>query len=209
MADEPEQTTYVVTVARVRQAIDELLDRDTAPFFVGYLWLRREAGIRGTNAGLKPPWPELGERFLAVDGGPAGKPHLRPFWIGQRNAHQEWLNQNIAGSFAPSSLRQDAYSVVEVDAQRRFVLREQHWQPALTVLLKGQPLPAVAVAAFMLRDYGFVSDEPPTTDDLIAAFRKEFRYGPGDDDEFDTLFDSEWEAGTDWFEPIVTDGAHE
>lgn len=126
---------------------------------------------------------------------------MRPFWRGERNAGQEWLNENLAGSFAPSSLRVVFSRVVETDAQRRFNLRPNHWELARTHLLFDAPIPVLAVAAFMLRDYGFMAASLPGREDLVDAFRREYGYAADDEDEFTHLYDISW-TGKDgpWFE---------
>jgi len=197
-ADDSE-TIYVVPVRRVRECIDKLLSRDTHPYFVAYLYLRSLAGRKGSIAGLRPEWTELG-KLLAVPGGPPRKPYLRPFWMGERKAGQEWLNENLAGSFAPSSLREVPSRVVETDARGRFNLRPNHDELARTHLLFDAPLPALAVAGFMFRDFGFVALSHPGPEELVEVFRHE--YGYDEQSEFDQLYETSWsgQAGP-WFEP--------
>jgi len=195
------QAVFVLPVGRVRECIRKLLSRDTHPFFVAYLYLRSLARRSGSLTGLTPEWAELG-RLLEVPGASASKPYLRPFWKGEHNAGQEWLNQNLAGSFAPSSLREVPSRVVETDAQGRFNLRPNHDDLARTHLLYDVPLPALAVAGFMFRDFGFVAQSRPTPEDLVDLFRRE--YGYDDESEFDRLYETRWsgEAGP-WFEPTI------
>ncbi len=204
---EPE-TTYVVPVASVRDAIGALLDRDTHPFFPAYLHLHRQSSLQGTESDIEPDWAELGE-YLHVDGALPGKPYLRPFWEGQRQAGQEWLNSNLAGSFAPSSLRKAVYAVIDTTAEGKYVLRERHWELALEQLLGGAPAPALACAAFFMRDYGITGiNEQPTGKHLILAFMREFGYGSRDEVEFDTVFDTLWGLENEpWLEPIARESA--
>lgn len=198
------ERTYVLLPGRVRDCIDALLQRDTHPHFVAYLYLRFLAGKSGSMKGLQPNWADLG-KVLEVPGGPAGKPYLRPFWRGERNAGQEWLNENLAGSFAPSSLRVVLGRVVQTDAQRRYSLRPKHWELAREHLLFKEPIPVVALAGFLFRDYGFVATTPPSSIELIDVFRREYGYTAEDDVEFNALYDSSW-TGQDgqWFE--LTEG---
>lgn len=199
---ETSERVYVIPIARVSEAIDRLLDRDTHQYFPAYLYLRQLAGRAGRLTGLAPEWPELGA-VLDMPGGPPGKPYLRPFWPGRRTSHQEWLASNLAGSYSASSLRagRAPLQVVETDARGRFNLRDRHWELALEHLLLGERMSVIALAAFVFRDWGFVSDSEPGQRDLIDIFRREYRYGPDDDMEFDTLYDSEWRGTSDkWFE---------
>ena len=200
---------YVIRVERVRQSIEALLDRDTHSFFAAYLHLRRTAAQLGRTTDLPLDLADLAE-VLAVEGGPPGKPYLRPFWRGQREAGQEWLNSNLAGSYAPSSLRGVPMRVVEVDAHRHFNLREGHWNIAREELLYDEPLPALALASFLFRDQAITSSGPePTTDVLIELFREEYGYGGDDSQEFATLYDVTWQGplgdvAEPWFEQMET-----
>jgi hypothetical protein len=205
-ATETADATWVIPVHRVRESIQRLLDRDTHQFFIAYLHLRRVAGQLGTTTGLSPSWPDLG-RILEVPGGPfPAKPYLRPFWKGTRGAGQEWLNSNLAGSFAPSSLRGVPMQVVETDAAGRFNLRDNHWQLAYERLLFGSKMPVVALSAFLFRDYGIVSSLPPDPDDLIALFRSEYGYRAEDEEEFLTLYDTDWDGPrSGWAEHLASE----
>jgi hypothetical protein len=193
-----DEYVYVLTQARARQAIEILLGRQTHQFFIAYLFLRRTAAREGRTDGLYLDFAEVGE-FLQVTGGPAGKPFLRPFWKGQRDAHQEWLNANLAGSYAPSSLRGVPLRVVDIDADRRFSLREDHWDLALKHLLMDVPMPVLPLAAFLFRDHGLVSEADPDPLHLVTIFQQEFGYD--DDVEFNVLYDLDVPAGIDpWLE---------
>lgn len=195
--------TYAIPAAKVRDAIDKLLSRRTHAWFPAYLHIRREAATQGRMEEIEPNWNVLSED-LRMTGGPDGKVHMRPFWNEARNAHQEWMGPNLPGSYSPSSIRRAALEVITVDAAGRYGLREQHWNLALTHLLNDERLSAVALAAFMLRDRGWRAETLPTVTDLVAGFRAEFGYGPDDDVEFDTLYESEWGTGPDeeWFEVL-------
>ncbi|HWL44335.1 MAG TPA: hypothetical protein VNQ73_15445 [Ilumatobacter sp.] len=202
------ETIYVIPAERVKQSVGKLLSRDTHPFFIAYLWLWRRSVIQGITSGIDPEWAELGP-YMEVPGGPLpGKPYLRPFWKGARNSQQEWLNPNLAGSFAPSSFRGDHIQpVVTTDASGGYVLQPNHWDRALEHFLYGQQLPALALGAYLLRNRGFIAESPPTNLDIIAAFRQEFRYGDAAQLQFDTLYETEWKpaGATYWFEPLEGD----
>jgi hypothetical protein len=170
-----------LTPGAVRRSIEDLRTRSIHPFFVAYLYLRQRAAAQGATSGLRPRWKaELGP-YLEVDGAPATRPYYRPFWDGVGEAGQEWLNGNLAGSFAGSSLRAGSSPMLVVDydpVTRTFALREQHWELALRHLLRGRPVPAESLAAFLLRDFALDTDgdDPPTADDLVALFGQEFGY---------------------------------
>lgn len=202
-AVDAEEQIYVVPVSRVTDSIQTLLSRDIHPWFMAYLHLKRQSALQGTTNGIRPDWAELSE-VLYVSGGPPKKPHLRPFWSGARRANQEWLNENLAGSYAPSSIRGLPFHVVEVDAQRRFVLKENHAQLARQYLLADIPLPVIPLAAFLFRDRGIISNEPPDERNLIDVFRQTYGYrSDTGSDEFAILFDLDLSGQDDapWLEP--------
>jgi hypothetical protein len=196
---------FVLRVERVKESIDRLLSRDTHPFFIAYLHLRREAGRVGQPSGLVPEWSQLGD-LLRVTGAPDEKPYLRPLWSGKRDAAQEWLNRNLAGSYAASSIRAvRVRKVISTDAEGAFALKAKHWDLALEHLLIGKRIDVVALAAFLFRDFGFVNAVEPQPPDLVEAFRSYYRYRAENDKEFDTLHDASWTGiPGPWFEPFAS-----
>ncbi len=195
------ETIYVVPVERATESVAELLNRNIHQYFIAYLHLRRQSALQGTTDEIAPDWAEL-SRVLHVEGHPEKKPHLRPFWPGQRDAGQEWMNENLAGSYAPSSLRDVARQVVDTNAERQFILREGHVALALEHFLGGSRVPVLPLAAFLFRDRGLVASEPSDTH-LVTVFREEYGYGEQSEDEFAALFDADWASDTEgpWLEP--------
>jgi hypothetical protein len=169
-----------------------------------YLHLRRQAALQKTEQGIAPNLDDLAD-FLAVPGGPYGKPYLRPFWTGQRAARQEWLNRNLAGSYAPSSLRQVPRRVIEVTPDGKFTLLKEHWNLAKQHLLANERIPLRALAGFYVRNYAFTATGRPTSSDLGEAFLDLFGYTTWqvNKDEMDTLFDSNWDDPKEWFEDFI------
>jgi hypothetical protein len=176
-------------------------------YLPGYLYLRWLSGKVGRTTDLSPDWSPRSQlaTLLAVPGGP--HPYFRPFWNGARNADQEWLNKNLAGSFAPSSLRDVPLRVIEVDpATKHFNLQTRHWEAAHEHLLFGKQLSVSALAGFFLRNYAVVTEgDPPTREHLIELFRHEWGYlRPMDDQEYFYLYDETppFDLG-EWFEARV------
>lgn len=186
----------------VAACIDDLWSRDIHAHFGAYLHLRQQAGRLGSMSGIQPDWNAL-KQYLAVPGGPPRRPFLRPFWKGKKTSNQEWLNDNLAGSYAPSSLRQRLRMIVEVDDSGRYTLREGHDALALEHLLYGQPLSVIALASFLFRDYAFITAGSIEPVELAAVFRTEFGYrSPNDDTEFASLYSLDVPSiDEDWFEP--------
>jgi len=89
------------------------------------------------------------------------------------------------------------------DARNGFDLPGDHANKALSGFLNGESLPAWAIAAFYLRNYGFrFPNGNGTYDDLIEAFRIEFGFTQGND--FIILFDNTQPSSPsdDWFETL-------
>jgi hypothetical protein len=205
----------VVRLEFVKTSIQELLSARIHPTFAAYLSLKRQSIRDGRTSGLRPDWSGFFGTFLRVLDGPYNKPWLRPFWDQQANAGQMWMNRNIAGSFAISSLRAQISPLLEVidTAQqgRRalYSLRDHHWTLAREHLAGGKRIAAVQLAAFLYRDYAIVTKEPPSLKDLVDVFRHEFGYtsetgGSAGPVEFDHLYidNSEKMSSSEWFEMI-------
>jgi hypothetical protein len=175
--------------------------------FPAYLHVRQRAIEAGSFSDIEPVWREVGE-LLRMPGGAPTKPHYRPF--ASRNLRDPsgyWFNENLAGSYAPSSIRSTSRFMLN-EAGTGFALRPDHAQQAFTILLKGTRVPAWALAAYYLRNYGFAFEGRGGCDELIAAFKHEFQFDHGDD--FEVLFDDEHPLTIgEWFEPLATHRAKE
>lgn len=200
------QGEYVLSVDVVRESIKTLRQHSVHPFFPAYLHLRQRSGLEGRTTEIKPRWKELGT-YLEVAGAPASKPYFRPFWEGSAQSGQEWLNGNLAGSFAGSSLRPGnaPMSVVDYDrTSRTFSLRDRHWELAREFLLGEERLPVGSLLAFMLRDFAFSSDSgSPDAAGAVGVFLAEFGYSGIADVEVQHLYDLTILDGGigGWFEP--------
>lgn len=213
MTSATQDPVWVIDVPKVRAAVRSLIGRKTHPYFIAYLHLRQVAARSETGnlSDIHPVWTEVSEVLRVPDAAP-DKPHLRPFWRTADSPDRTyWLNENLAGSFAPSSLRAGngvLGVIVDVQADKSFTLLPDHVQGALSTLLYGQRMPVEPLAAFLMRDYGFISPDAPTPADVIAQFRDQ--YGLLDDTEFTTLYDSghdwtETDPSGPWFRPLATD----
>ncbi|HWT92535.1 MAG TPA: hypothetical protein VN238_06035 [Solirubrobacteraceae bacterium] len=209
---EQDPPVYVLTVDAVRWALGDLRERKIHTFFLAYLFLRKWSIEQETTTDIAPHWDELAE-FIAVPGGPPDRPYYRPLWQGKANdPARYWMNRNIAGSYATSSLRagQPPMQVIG-KAGSHFVLRENHAALAVRHLLFGKPVPILAVATYLYRDFGIQTEDggTPEPSDLFALFMMEFHYdGPGDADlspVFSGAGDSQ--PADAWFEPLTPDTA--
>jgi hypothetical protein len=194
---------WVIRPERVREAIDALTARSVHPFFPAYLQIRKTAVEQGIGSGIRPHWEDVGS-FLRVEGGPPGKPYFRPLFTRAEDFGRYWMGTNLAGMWAPSSLRQGMPPREVVDtANSAFTLRDAHAELALQHLLFGQPVDVMALAIFFFRDYGFYSDESereaPNVTHVVDLFLRHFafrglgsdQYEPGDVEQSDSdlLFD--------------------
>jgi hypothetical protein len=202
-AEPSDDARYVLTLPAVRWGINTLKGTKVHPFFLAYLHLRKRSAEEGSDV-VSAQWDELGE-LMRVPGGPPGKPYYRPFWHGNvDDPGRYWLNRNIAGSYAPSSLRNVPLKIVEIVGSE-FRLRPHHAQLARQHLLLDQPLSAIALAAFFYRNFAFTVQPPaaPSPFDLPEVFREDFHFASQDDEEYAVLFDEGIPPEMDWFEPVA------
>lgn len=181
---------YVLEPAVVQEAIRKLIESPVHRMFPGYLSLKQQAGIHGRDDNLPFPYTEFFNQYLRVPGG--DKPYLVPFTPSEDPSDETlWVNDNVAGTYAPSSLRIDSpfTKVVEVEEaghNSRWRLQPNHWQLARHHLCDGQTIPAESLAVFLFRDCAFETEDPSAYT-LIKAFEEEFGYevsGP----QFTTLY---------------------
>jgi hypothetical protein len=206
-APSEEDTLYVLTLEVVKAGIHTLQGQRIHEHFPGYLHLRQRAMQAGSLLAIEADWNEV-SNLLRVDGGPSNKPHYRPF--SSRNLRDPtgyWYQRNLPGSYAPRSIRDTASFMVK-DDRSGYELTVDHAQRALDGMLRGTRVPAWALAAFYLRDFGFTLDPPSAHDDLIDAFKEEYRFNQGND--FNVLFDTTEPASIEgpWFEVYVAAEQH-
>lgn len=183
-------TQYVLKPSVVREAIRKLIKSPVHRMFPGYLSLKQQSGIHNRNEDLPFPYTEFFDQYFRVPGG--DKPYLVPFTPSDKPPDETlWVNKNVAGTYAPSSLRSDSpfTKVVEVEEgghNSRWGLKPNHPQLARHNLCDGQTLPAESLTVFLFRDFAFETEDPSAYT-LIQTFEEEFGYevsGP----EFTTLF---------------------
>lgn len=94
-----------------------------------------------------------------------------------------WLNENVAGTYAPSSLGPTAplREIIEVEESGRnykWTLNDEHWKLARLELANGNKIPVESLAAYLLRDYAFTAENPGAFT-VVEAFAEEFGYTVG------------------------------
>ncbi|MGH2910285.1 MAG: hypothetical protein ACRDK8_13440, partial [Solirubrobacteraceae bacterium] len=144
--------------------------------------MRQLSQEQGGLSDIQPDWDQLGQHLL-VPGGPPGKPYYRPIWNSQTDdPGRYWLNPNLAGSYAPSSLRAVPYRVIDTSAST-FSLKPDHAALALEHLLYGEQLSAVAFGVFYYRDFGLTTTgSSPSPLDLAGVFARDFHFDSPDQD---------------------------
>lgn len=183
-------TQYVLKPAEVQKATKNIIDSPIHRMFPGYLCLKQQAAINDRDDDLLFPYTEFFEQYFRVSGG--DKPYLVPFTLSEDSRDNAlWFNDNVAGTYAPSSLRIGSpfTKVVEVEEaghNSKWRLQPSHWKLARHHLCNGETIPAESLAAFLFRDYAFEAEDPSAYT-LIQAFEEEFGYGVSGS-EFTTLY---------------------
>lgn len=189
MVEETSAETYVFSRDAVLRAIGTLEQCQIHEHFAGYLAILRAQKDNGGQPAGSSDIFEFHDRYLRVEGAPERAPYVRPFR--SRGRGLETFNSNLAGSYAPSSLREKGklIEVIEVTGERRtaaYSLRRNHASLAFDRLLT-KKVPVCALAAFIYRDYGFILDVPVIAS-VIRLFRDEFGLSAEDEKE-STVFD--------------------
>ncbi|WP_430600215.1 hypothetical protein [Brevibacterium sp. K72] len=201
----PDETvpTHVLSTAAVRWSITTLGAQELHPTFPMYLYLRTQE-----RSGKLSKASASAEELLSLIRMPGhrNKPYYFPL-IGRGKRTGEplptfWRGANIPGSWSPGSLgRQMPWLQAE---SRGYAWPESHVERALTDMLKGRRVSAVALGAYFLRNDGFVLSGTPSAEDLIAGFCSRFDYPSVTDAEFDQLFTIDIpDVKFDWFDPYV------
>jgi hypothetical protein len=189
---------YVLNKECVRQSLDVLRDLKIHRTFAGYLCLREAAHVAGKRTALKPDFGSFFDRYLRVAGASPNAPYAVPF---NDRGSAIWFNPNVAGSYAPSSLRavSPLRRVADIFGRRAdhtFALKDDDARLCLEHLLNKEPVPVLPLAAFLFREYGLEpepGESPPTANDLVLVFREKFGFRTGNKDEdadFNILFDT-------------------
>lgn len=203
---------YQVRVEIVAECLAVLRRHQVHQNFAGYLCVVSTAAQEKSTKNLSPNFKEFFDTFLRVPDGHFNKPYIQPFNDSDTLETNIWFNRNVAGSYAPSSLRIESpfRQVVEIEGRGReakYSLREGHADLALEHLLFGQQLSVIDLAVFLYRDFGFPlnDNETPTINNVLSVFQYEFGYlDPKTNSvtqDYLTLYYSE-DNGlfTDWFE---------
>lgn len=198
---------HVIRKHIVARSLSRLREQKTHTLFVGYLYLQQRASQLGRLDDLQPDFLLFFKKFFFVANHPLGAPYIKLFTEQRASTKNLWLNENVAGSYAPSSLRpgQPFRRVVNIH-ERRYSLPPDHARRALEHLLYSTRVQVADLAVVLYRDFGLI-DASLTILDLIDIFTYEFGYTnePGEEPgrNFRKLFNVESASGweNDWLEP--------
>lgn len=159
LAMEKESSTgdFFVTAEAAKVAISKLTTMGIHPHFSGYLATVSTAAEEKREDNLKVNFQQFYSDYLLVSGAPTDRPYLQPFSQNAKGVPQ-LFNKNVAGSYAPSSLRDVApiRAVVEFRGGRQHVtqsLKTAHEELALKALTGSQRIPVHSLATFLFRDH--------------------------------------------------------
>ncbi|MNJ22508.1 hypothetical protein D3C77_168790 [compost metagenome] len=198
---------YCVNVNVVIESIKDLMGRSLHRNLPGYLCIKRDLRSALIDQGIKPKFKVFFDEFLRVPGGV--HPYFVPFSETWTAGTSPWLNVNVAGSYAPSSLRGNGafLKVCSIDAASKlFSLRENHEVLALQHLAASQKIPALSIAVFLYRDFAFDSPQVPQADVLLTKFRDDFGYREEVENEaaqFSVLFSVDQSSIEPFFEEVA------
>lgn len=183
------------------KCLEELRTYRVHEQFVGYLCLLHTSAEEGKRDNLTVSFKGWHDLFLSPGDGTDRHPYISLFsgksdLAGRAPDKSRFLiARNIAGSYSPSSIRQDSplLTVASFAGEKRkvrFSLKENHATMAASALLYETRISAVALAFLLYRDYAFTT---ANVDTLLAIFREEFSLSGSvsKDADFEMLFHSE------------------
>lgn len=199
---------YVIRKQVVARSLFRLREQKTHTLFAGYLHLQKQASELNRLEDLQPEFTQFFKQFFRVGNHPLGTPYIKLFTEQKATSRNLWLNENVAGSYAPSSLRpgQPFRHVVDI-VRKKYSLPPDHARRAFEHLLYSTQVQVSDLAVLLYRDFGLVGDSV-TIQDLIDVFAYEFGYtnepGTQPDENFQILYSLEtsknWQE--DWLETI-------
>ena len=174
------QQVYVPTLEKVKASLELLVSLNAHRALAGYLCVLNEASIEKRTEDLRPNFRNFFDRFFRIGDPPSKKPYAVPFSQGAKSI---LFNENVAGSYAPSSLRpvNPLHRLMEIKGgggQASFTLREGHIGQVKESLLS-QPIPIYAFSCFMYRDFGFTVN--PDRNEIAGAVISDFGFAFNND----------------------------
>lgn len=186
---------FVLSLETVTSAVMSLRSRRVHRNFAGYLCVKKTCCFEHKNVNVKPNFKHFFEEFLRPSDGTEKKPYISPFVHNADASSDIWTNPNVAGSYAPSSVRTESpfRKVVDIEGvsnNSAYSLRKDHARNTLKHLLFGEKISALDLAIFLYRDMVFLG-ENITPEDLISLFRSEFGFNKdntAENNDFNNIF---------------------
>lgn len=173
---------YVLKPDIVKDCFWRLAEAPIHRLFPGYLCLQQQSGIEGRTTELSFPYNDFFETYFRVLDG--NKPYLVPFTQAENPSESSfWLNENVAGTYAPSSIRatsslRQVATLEEGGHNSKWGLDTDHWKLARLHISDGEQIPIESLAAYLFRDFSFETDEASAYT-VVSAFAEEFGYDIG------------------------------
>ena len=191
---------HVIKKHLVAASLERLRQQKTHTLFAGYLCLQKRFAQYKTLNITKPEFTEFFNEFFFVKNHPLGAPYIKIFTEQKPSNQNLWLNKNVAGSYAPSSLRADQPFRQVVDIKgKEYTLPKNHAELAFQHLLYGEQVQIADLAVVLYRDYRILKSDF-TIFDLVEMFAYEFGYllegGKGTNKNFNTLYSLK--TANDW-----------
>ena len=201
MPSDLDANALLINPQAVRLSLSRLIATKVHPNFAGFLCITREACKKNSTTSLKPNFKSFFDQFFKTDGAPDDKPYVMPFAESRGADWSPFFNRNVAGSYAPSSLRpvSPLRQVVEVSGSRgeaTYSLVTSYADKARSYLLFDKPIGIWSLAIFLYRDYGFHLMREGI-EGLVSTFREEFGFRPNTIYEklaYDKLFEDDSSA---------------
>lgn len=173
------ETAFVPTIDCVRRSLDTITSLDTHQAAASYLGALNVATAVQRSVDLALNMTDFFDRFFRVSNdASANYPYVVIF--GRNTPYL--LNRNVAGSYAPSSLRaenpfHDVIETIRSGAHVTYSLRDNHHIVVRKRALKSA-LPIYALACFLYRDFGFSAQ--PHASDIVQAIEADFGFALSD-----------------------------
>lgn len=186
---------FFISPAAAKLSIETLTSMKIHRQFVGYLAVLSTAAAERKMDNLKTNFLKFHNDYLLAGDSPPDRPYVQPFSEHARGFAQ-LSNKNVAGSYAPSSLRAVApiRAVVEFYGSKQNVtqtLKSDHEEIALKVLADSQRIPVHSLATFLFRDYAIPRLGPDDIASVFKIFCEKFGYELGNPHHkirFETLY---------------------
>ncbi len=129
---------YLIRDDVVAACLQDLRNKKIHNNFAGYLSIVRTAARDKRTNGIQVNFKEFFETFFRVPDAPLDKPYAQPFWEAPASDANMFFNTNVAGSYAPSSLRSESpfLRVVNISGKgrdARYSLKKDHAVLALEI----------------------------------------------------------------------------